>query len=487
MEPEGCSRTNHSQNRIQARVARRLRNAHLGSDARRSCGPGADGMAESPPMTNLRRRSRGTALVAIALLVAACGSTAPTAPPPTTAPTATPGAIPSSSPAPATSPTPAASDANAALYSQIESQVAQIRGLQLTAPVTREVLDEAGLRAYITKSFNEDNPESLVKGTEALYKALLLMAPDASLEDLYIELLTSQVAGLYDDKTKQMYVVSKSGAIGPAEEVTYAHEFTHALQDQHFGLRSVVGDAKDQGDRTMARTTLVEGDATLVMSLWAQAHLTIAELAQVATATDPASEAVLAKMPAILREPLLFPYTAGLTLLLGDFQRGGFAAVDQRFANPPDSTEQILHADKLASAEKPVPVSFPADLAGRLGSGWSVALQDTLGEFQLEILLRDAGGEPASVSRPAAAGWGGDRVAVVEGPAGATGVVLDTAWDTNADAAQFSAALDGLVAKLRAAGRSASVLNPTPDRVVLVSAESAATMGRLANVLGLAG
>jgi hypothetical protein len=446
-------------------------------------------MAESPPMTTLRRRPGGhtvPAILAVALLVAACGSTAPTAVPTTAAPTATP----MSSATPGASPSSSASapdDANAALYARIEQQVAQIRGLQPTAPVAREVLDEAGLRAYITRSFNEDNPESLVKGTETLYKSLLLMPQDASLESLYIELLTSQVAGLYDDKTKQMYVVSKSGAIGPAEEVTYAHEFTHALQDQHFGLRSVVGDAKDQGDRTLARTTLVEGDATLVMSLWAQANLTIAELSQVATATDPASEAVLAKMPAILREPLLFPYTAGLTLVLGDYQRGGFGVVDERFGNPPDSTEQILHADKLASGEKPIPVTFPADLATRLGTGWSVALQDTLGEFQLEILLRDAGGAPSSVSGPAAAGWGGDRVAVVEGPGGATGVVLDTAWDTNADAAQFSAALDGLVTKLRAAGRSVTVLNPAPARVVLVTAESAATMGRLANVLGLAG
>jgi hypothetical protein len=442
-------------------------------------------MAESAPMTN-RHVSRGASLLAIALLAAACGTNGPTAAPPTASPVPTPAASPSPTSS-AGAPSPAASDANAALYAQIEAQVAQIRGLQPTKPVAREVLDVNGLRDYITQSFNEDNPASLVKGTETLYKSLLLMPQDASLENLYIELLTSQVAGLYDDKTKQMYVVSKSGAIGPAEQVTYAHEFTHALQDQHFGLRSVVGDAKDQGDRTLARTTLVEGDATLVMSLWAQAHLTPAQLGEVASAADPASQAVLATMPAILREPLLFPYTSGIALVLGDFQRGGFAAVDQRFANPPDSTEQILHADKLASGEKPVAVTIPADLAGRLGSGWSVAMEDTLGEFQLEILLRDAGGDTASVSRPAAAGWGGDRVAVVEGPAGATGVVLDTVWDTNADAAEFSDALDGLVTRLKAAGRSASVLNPAPDRVVLFTADSDATLGRLANVLGLAG
>ena len=431
-------------------------------------------------------RSAGAALLAVTVLVAACGGPSPTGTPSASpaAPTATPGA--SATPAAGGSATPAG-DANAALYAKIEAQVVQLRGLQPTAPVTRDVLDEAGLRAYLEKSFAEDNPAALVASTETLYKALLLMPQDASLHDLYIELLTSQVAGLYDDKTKQMYVVSKSGAIGPAEEVTYAHEYTHALQDQHFGLRSVVGDAKDQGDQTLARTTLVEGDATLLMSLWAQANLTPAELGQVATASDPASEAVLAKMPAILRETLLFPYTSGITLALGDYQRGGYGAVDDRFANPPDSTEQVLHPDKLAAAEKPVTVTFPGDLASRLGAGWKVSMQDTLGELQLGILLRDAGGVTASTATAAAAGWGGDRVALVEGPSGATGVVLDTAWDTTADATEFSAALADLAGRLKAAGRSAVVLNPAPDRVVLVTSESDATTSRLANVLGLAG
>ena len=36
-----------------------------------------------------------------------------------------------------------------------------------------------------------------------------------------------------------MYVVTDTGEIGPLEEITYAHEYTHALQDQTFGLRSL--------------------------------------------------------------------------------------------------------------------------------------------------------------------------------------------------------------------------------------------------------
>jgi len=444
-------------------------------------------MAISSVMTFLRSRGLASALLSVALLVAACGnaapSTVPATAPATSAPTASPGATAAVSQAASASPSPGASADNAALYTQIEQQVIKLRGLQPKSPVARNVLDEAGLRDFIKKSFNEDNPADLVRATETLYKELLLMPQDASLASLFVELYTSSVAGLYDNKTKQLYVVSKSGAIGPVEKVTYAHEYTHALQDQNFDLQAVVGDAKDQSDRSLARTTMVEGDAYWTMGLWAQANLSAAEMGQIAAATDPASEAALAKLPEIVKQQLLFPAMSGIGFALADYAKGGFGAIDKRFANPPDSTEQILHADKLAAGEKPVVVTFPQDLAARLGTGWKVSLQDTMGEMQLEILLREGG---ATNSKAAAAGWGGDRVALVEGPDGAVGVVLDTAWDTETDAAEFQAALEQLVTKLQASGRSAAVLVPEPQRVVLVSGSSPDVLGRVANVLGLA-
>jgi hypothetical protein len=279
--------------------------------------------------------------------------------------------------------------------------------------------------------------------------------------------------------------VSASGEIGPIEEITYAHEYTHALQDQRFVLKDIVGEETDQSDRTMAKVAVVEGDATLLMSLWAQQHLTPAELGGVAASVDPASQELLARMPAILRDPLEFPYLQGLQLAFRAFSQGGYPAVDELFANPPDSTEQILHPEKFAAREQPVEVAFPDDLADRLGEGWTVTAEDTFGELLLGIVLKDADG--ATGAAEAAAGWGGDRIALIEGPGGETAVVLDTVWDSEADAAEFEAALGPTLEELTGLGRSPTVLRPAPDRVVLVSAESPATMGRVANALGLAG
>jgi hypothetical protein len=465
-------------------------------------------MAQSRAMTATAPRSGLLTALVAALVVGACGATNPTPSPATLtpAPTTTPapsvtlapsqGSSEAPSPpaafecdAPAAEPSAAATqapdDPSAAAYDLIEQQMQDLRGLRATTKVERDVMDKAALCAFLTKKFHEENPPELVKGTETLYKQLGLLPKDASLEQLYLELLTSQVAGLYDDVTKHMYVISSSDTAGPIERFIYSHEYTHALTDQAFDLRKVVGTATDQSDRAMARSALIEGDATLAMTLWAQNNLTPSELLQAAGAADPGSQAVLDRMPAILKDPLLFPYTSGLQLALGAFQTGGgYGGVDNLYRNPPDSTEQVLHPDKLASREAPVAVTFPDDLATRLGDGWKVSLQDTFGELLLGIILKDAGAQDAT---DAAAGWGGDRVALVEGPTGETAVVLDTAWDTEADAAQFQAAAGSLADKLKTQGESVSVLTPDPKRVVLISAESPETMGRVANVLGLAG
>ena len=459
-----------------------------------------------------RPSAAGLAALLTLVLVAGCGSASPTGSPAASTASGGPAsssaeaAVPSgsasssaaASPQPSAavncadstasasfSPTPVGSDSpNAALLTKIEGAVQTIRGITADRAVPRNTLDQAGLCAFLRQSMSRDNPPELVASTEKLYKQLDLLPAGTSLETLYLNLLGSQVVGFYDQHTKGMYVISTTGAIGPIEQITYAHEFDHALQDQKFDLTKVRGTATDQGDRTLARTALVEGDATLLMSLWAQKNLTPAELMAVAGSSDPASQAALDAAPPILKETLMWPYTQGLTLTLGAYQTSAsFAGVDALWQNPPDTTEQLLHADKLASREPAVAVSFPADLAKRLGSGWKVSAQDTLGELQLNILMRTgnakAGADPA-------AGWGGDRVALVEGPSGATAAVVDTTWDTSAAASSAFDQLQQLVTKLQGDGKHAAVLMPSEKRVVLMSADSDATLGAVANVLGLA-
>ena len=153
-------------------------------------------------------------------------------------------------------------------------------------------------------------------------------------------------------------------------------------------------------------------------------------------------------MPAILRETLLFPYQQGLVFVNGIWARGGWKAVDRVFGRLPDSTEQVLHPAKYEAGEKPVDVPLDADaLAKAMGAGWTATPEDTLGEFQLSVWLRE-NGVKALPAGDAAAGWGGDRLAYLRGPDGAYALVLRTVWDTQADADEFLAAARTAAASL---------------------------------------
>jgi hypothetical protein len=425
-------------------------------------------------------RRLGLSAAGAALVVAACGDPAPS-PTPTAAPSATPAAT--ASPTPARSPTPAPSGDERAIYAAIEEQVLAERGLPAKQRIVPALLSGSEVKARIAAQFERDNSPDEIAVAEETMKALGLLPADAALGTLYVDLLGSQVAGFYDPKTKEMVVVSKSGAVGPNEKVTFAHEFTHALQDQSFGLEGIDVDAVGQGDRSLGRLALVEGDATLLMTRWLVDHLSPEEL-QVVVAVDPDSLDKLASMPAILRETLLFPYQQGLVFVNGIWAQGGWEAVDRTYARLPDSTEQVLHPAKYEAGEKPVALPLDAAaLAKGMGAGWTGTPEDTMGEFQLSVWLRENGSRALDAQR-AAAGWGGDRLAYLRGPGGAYGLVLLSTWDTPEDADEFLRAAKTAVGRLPGAAMVGAGGDARSVRIF--AADSEATLDRLGKAFAAA-
>jgi hypothetical protein len=377
-------------------------------------------------------------LVAVAMVLtvtvalSACGTSTPTLGPSPTA-SAQASTIPSAEPDQAT-------------YARIENQVEAIRELQHTTTVTPVLLDSAGVRDWLTKANAAQTNHVALANESKLFVHVGLLPAGSDLEQMELDLQAGQVVGFYDPESKGLYVLSDSGGVGPVQKITFSHEYTHALQDQVFGLDKLAIDTPDQGDRDLARTALVEGDATLEMTLWSTANLSIADLLAVVGDSGSAAQAAqLAKAPTILRESLLFPYQDGLAFVQNLYDKGGWAAVDQMYASPPDSTAQILHPDLYTKKVKPVAVSVPAVPATM--SGWKLTMQDTLGELQLRIWLE--GQDPSSATTTAAASavsaWAGDRVALYEGPSGAWAVVLRTTWASAAGATAFRAQADKLL------------------------------------------
>lgn len=412
-----------------------------------------------------------------AVFVAACGSTVPSVgpspsatPAPTTAPSVTPSGAPSSSSAP---------DDIDVIYDAIEAQVLDIRELE-PVEVARETIDGDELAELSATNFDNDNPAEYVAAYERMVKAMGLMPEDQVLRDVFLELIGSQVAGFYRPDTTTLYVVSRGDTLSGLDKVTFAHEYTHALQDGHFpDVFDVSATLLEESDQGLARAAITEGDATLAMTYWMLPNLTPDDLQDVLeSGSDPESAAILERTPAILREGLLFPYEAGAMFLQPIQAEAGWAGVDAMYEAMPVSTEQVLHPEKYEAGEAPIEVTVD-DIAAGMGDIWSEDLQDTFGEFQTGVWLRESGLD-AEAAAAASAGWGGDRLALVSGEDGGWALVWRTTWDTNNDAREFQVAAGQAVAD----GPNAGTVIIDGDDVTVIYASDGTTLDSAVTAAG---
>jgi hypothetical protein len=320
---------------------------------------------------------------------------------------------------------------------QIQEEVVLLRGLQPTGPVARALLSPEALRQYVTDDFLADYTEEEARDDARTLALLGLMEPDYDLFNLYLELYSEQIAGFYDDELKQMFVVQGAGFHGP-ERITHAHEYTHALQDQHYDLRNGLGFNDEacelDSERCAAIQALVEGDASLLEERWLLTYATDQDYQDLLDFYDSLESPVFDSAPQFLQDDFIFPYQSGRAFVEHFFLDGGFAAVDAVYADPPSSTEQILHPERYPS-DRPVKLE-PAELLASLGSGWREIDRDVVGEWYTQLTLREQ--VLPEQAAPAAEGWGGDYFLTFyhdEQNQGA--LVLLTVWDSVRDAHEF--------------------------------------------------
>ncbi|MGC4192532.1 MAG: Hvo_1808 family surface protein [Thermomicrobiales bacterium] len=327
--------------------------------------------------------------------------------------------------------------AQSSVFTDIEDRTQQIRQLDLLEPLDLTFITRDEMRAEIA---SDDYPLEEQQRDLRVLVAFGLVPPDTDLGALYNDLYGEGVLGYYDPNTKRMVVVSDSGEgtteLSASEELTFAHETVHALQDQHFDLVALQNRAgAANADASLALIALPEGDATYFESLYATSDRDFLKrlLDEYQNMELPD---VLESAPAIFIDTLYFPYDQGGSFVSAIYENGGWDAVDDLYANPPVSTEQILHPDKYVSGEMPIEVQV-SDPSAALGDGWTVLDDDTFGEFQISILLDTSDDISDDEAADAAAGWSGDRYVVV-GNENDTAIYWDTVWDSEDDANEFA-------------------------------------------------
>jgi hypothetical protein len=390
------------------------------------------------------------------------GEQATPPPPPTATPTSTP--IPTWTPTPQPTPTapptmtptspptltptpPFQSLDSDPRLSQIEMQVAALRGLDPLRPVPSWAITTDDLRYYyIDPMLDEEWDEQLASWSLVLV-AFDMLEPGVDLSPLVRYFLPESIAGFYDPQTGEIYVVNNTGVLGESDYAVFAHEYGHALQDQHFDLSSLgfdeVHSSYDQLDRLNAARSLVEGDAELLQEQYERAYagsyagdrsLAVSGLNLWSAVWNPGDIASRLQSPPI-DDVFLFPYIYGKIFVQELYDRGGWGAVNDAYADPPVSTEQILHPERYRADDEPISVSL-GSLADTLGSDWQLIFEDPIGELMLRVYLQDQLG--ADEAARAAAGWGGDLgVVYYDEDAYELVMVLRSVWDTSAEAGEF--------------------------------------------------
>jgi hypothetical protein len=313
-------------------------------------------------------------------------------------------------------------------------ETSEIRELPILRPVKSGAQSRVEIERMVIKNLDEETTPAEMHATELALKKLGLAPAEFKYRTFIIKLLTEQVAGYYDPKAQEFYLADWIELEG--QKPVMAHELTHALQDQHFNLRLFEKWPKGDSDAELAGHSLVEGDATLSMTVYMAKNPLVAlafmrSLGSASTASEQFKQA-----PRALRESLVFPYEQGCEWATQLYKRGGWSMVSEAFTKLPQSTEQILHPEKYFAHEAPVKIALP-EVRNLLGTNWKKVDYDVNGEWSYYLILDQFLNAPAE-SKRAAAGWAGDRFELYEGPKpGDVFIAQLTAWDTENEAREF--------------------------------------------------
>jgi hypothetical protein len=361
--------------------------------------------------------------------------------------------------------------------SAISRQVSEIRGLSLEKEITKGLRNRDQLRQILIERLAEEVSEEEVENEGKVYKKLGLMPADLDYRQTLLDVLTEQIAGFYDQRAKELYIME--GIPLELQRPAMAHEIFHAIQDQHFDINRMVEPISNlvNGDFALARSALIEGDASMVMidfSLYEKGVLPRGDVRSVidipmmanvleqltrqdvgalqkllpdaaasgAAPVDPSelADSALANAPQMIRKLLVFPYFGGMRFVINARAGHDWQRVNAIYENAPVSTEQILHPDRYFAGDQPVLLDFrtaPVLDADQL------IYDSVLGEYQMRLILEEhllnpeAGSTNIALVDRAMLGWDGDRIRAYEFKDGGVLISHLSVWDTLADAAQY--------------------------------------------------
>jgi hypothetical protein len=344
---------------------------------------------------------------------------------------------------------------------ELAPQIEAIRGLKFKRVVPVEIVDDATARAHFDARVAKYWPENRLRDEQTVYAGLGILPEGTDLLALLFDVLEEQAGGYYDPHSGTLYLLDDMPV--STAPILMAHELTHALDDQHFQIDTLLDGAGGGNDREAAVGALIEGSGMIVMMSFVLDATRSGRLPASAIIDLQESEAgqaaKLTAAPQYVQRSVVGPYILGQQFLLQSDVAALTSGIrpqdlDRAFADPPASTEQILHPEKYwdrAQRDDPRDLDLP-DFSSRLGKGWSLRSSGVLGELIIAIVAGAGPIDPLSTAtdhytNEAATGWGGDRWQLYT-KGDRSVILLATLWDTDGDAGEFEASLPDLPGRL---------------------------------------
>jgi hypothetical protein len=330
------------------------------------------------------------------------------------------------------------------LASESLADVARARGLAVKGDFEVDLIAQSAVRDYVRDALHEDIPADQLRLLGTIEASLGVLPLEGDPETILLDLYESGVLGIYDRERKTLLIGDfvEQAQLGRV----VGHESAHGLQDMHFDLEKMQARNPGRTDSDNARVFLVEGDAeaAYLASLTSQGIAEVGDAALLASGNMALELAHVATPHATLARMMQMPYADGTRTIVALAKERGWQAIDELYAQPPETTEQMLHLDKLLEREPAVPVEIDgqalvAGLARAGANDLRLAWEDEIGEAGLLAMLADVMG--AERARKAAEGWGGDRYAAIlpaDAPPGTIPMVVGMiTWDRTREAADF--------------------------------------------------
>lgn len=268
---------------------------------------------------------------------------------------------------------------------RIEALAAQIRGLKPLQPVKAEFLGNTAFAAAWSVELHQDQSPAEIELNRRESILLGFLGKQTNLQHLLFSESASQVAGFYDYHHKVLYVRNQSSVTGVQRHVI-AHEYTHALQDQHYDLLKLLPDqfplTYRDSDAVAARHALIEGDAVTTEDLFIHRDYSERELRQlIAAESNPIPGPAL---PTDLRRQFDFPYITGVNFVQSLYRQHGMSSIDAAYRRLPQSTYEIMYPNAYLRGWRPVPVTLHAVHAL---TTWQQTDDDVFGAFGYDLVL----------------------------------------------------------------------------------------------------